>query len=266
MKKFMIVSDMEGMAGVTSWDDVTLNNPEHDRYRNKLTKNICDMCNILKDKFGEDTKIVVKDGHWTGRNILHEYIPSGVTLVTGKITDQPIVMEQADKTYDGVIFMNFHAPSPTLGNPLAHTESNDTYISFKLNGELASELSLFAYEAAMIGLPIIAVTGDEYTCIEARSKKLSKRTVATKISYGGSVESKSDADIYNEILDLFENFKEEDTEIISMPERFELEVTYVNPVNAYHASYYPGAKLLEPNKILIESNSYYEIRRAMMFI
>lgn len=266
MKKFMIVSDMEGMAGVTSWDDVTLSNPEHDRYRVKLTKNICDVCNILKAKFGDDTEIIIKDGHWTGRNILHEYVPSGVTLVTGKITDQPIVMEQMDSTFDGVLFINFHAPSPTLGNPLAHTESDETYIAFELNGELTSELGLFAYEAAMIGVPVVAVTGDEYTCREAKSKKITNRTVVTKKAYGGSVESRSDIDIYNDIKEIFDIYSENDNISIILPSKYELRVTYVNPVKAYHASYYPGAKLIEPNKILIVSNDYYEIRRAMMFI
>lgn len=266
MKKFMIVSDMEGMAGVTSWCDVTLGDSEYEKYRIKLSKNICDLCNVLKHKFGEDTKIVVKDGHWTGRNILHEYIPEGVTLVSGKITDQPIVMEQIDSSYNGVLFVNFHAPSPTLGNPLAHTESDETYIAFELNGELTSELGLFAYEAAMLGVPVIAVTGDEYTCNEAKSKKITNRTVITKKSYGGSVESRSDIDIYNDIKEIFDNYREYENIKITLPSKYELSVTYVNPVNAYHASYYPGAKLITPNKILIESNNYYEIRRAMMFI
>lgn len=262
----MIVTDMEGMPGVTCWDDVTVNTPEHDRFRLQLTSTVCAVCDMLKDTFGADTQIVVKDGHWTGRNILYENIPSGVTLVTGKITDQPIVMEQMDSSYEGVIFLYFHAPSPTLGNPLAHTESDETYISFELNGRLSSELELFAYEAAYIGVPVIAVIGDEYTCNEALSKEITKRTVVTKKSYGGSVASRSCSNILSDIQKLFNNYKVKDNVCIKLPKKFDLQITYVNPIKAYHAAYFPGAELIAPNKIKIETESYYEIRRAMMFV
>lgn len=266
LRKFMIFTDMEGMPGVTSWDDVTLNTPEHDRFRLQLTTSVCDLCDILKQNFGDDTHIVVKDGHWTGRNILYELLPPGVKLVSGKITDQPIVMEQMDSTFDGVIFLYFHAPSPTLGNPLEHTENDEKYISFELNGKLTSELELFAHEAGFIGVPVLLVVGDDYTCKEAIAKKITRRVVTTKKGYGGSVESRSYHDILGDMQTLFNSYDAQDNICVKTLDCYELVVTYVKASDAYHASFFPDAILIAPNKVRVVAENYYEIRRAMMFI
>ena len=51
-----------------------------------------------------------------------------------------------------------------------------------------------------------------------------------------------------------------------MPKHFTLEIKYTTPVDAYRASWYPGARLAEARIVQFESNDYFEILRAINFM
>jgi D-amino peptidase len=45
-----------------------------------------------------------------------------------------------------------------------------------------------------------------------------------------------------------------------------LEITYTTPVDAYRASWYPGAKLTAARIVQFESGDYFEVLRAINFM
>ena len=53
---------------------------------------------------------------------------------------------------------------------------------------------------------------------------------------------------------------------ITLPERFTLEIKYTTPIDAYRASWYPGARLAEARVVRFESADYFEILRAIKFM
>ena len=68
--KILISADMEGVTGVTTWDQVTPGHPEYARFRKLMT---ADVNAAVRGAFdaGAD-QVVVADGHWNGSNILIE--------------------------------------------------------------------------------------------------------------------------------------------------------------------------------------------------
>ena len=68
--KILIAADMEGITGVTTWDQVTPGHPEYARFRKLMTEDMNAAIRGAHDA-GAD-QIVVSDGHWNGSNILIE--------------------------------------------------------------------------------------------------------------------------------------------------------------------------------------------------
>ena len=52
---------------------------------------------------------------------------------------------------------------------------------------------------------------------------------------------------------------------VKLPEKFELEIRYNNPVDAYKASFYPGATHVGQRTIRYETREYFEVLRMLLF-
>jgi D-amino peptidase len=52
---------------------------------------------------------------------------------------------------------------------------------------------------------------------------------------------------------------------LQLPGRFEVEVSFLNHVKAYKASFYPGAKKISSTSIVYETDDYFEVLRMFMF-
>jgi D-amino peptidase len=53
---------------------------------------------------------------------------------------------------------------------------------------------------------------------------------------------------------------------ITLPKHFTLEIKYTTPIDAYRASWYPGARHSAPRTVAFESDDYFEILRAIKFM
>jgi D-amino peptidase len=53
---------------------------------------------------------------------------------------------------------------------------------------------------------------------------------------------------------------------LALPEKFALEITYDNPVEAYRASWYPGMTKTGPQTVSFQNSSYFEVLRAIRFV
>src|SRR5512138_3122292 len=97
--KILISVDMEGVTGVTTWDQVTPGQAEYARFRRLMTG---DVNAAIRGAFaGGAEQVIVSDGHWNGSNILVEELESRAVLNSG--SPSPFSMVQGiEQGVDGV--------------------------------------------------------------------------------------------------------------------------------------------------------------------
>jgi D-amino peptidase len=161
--KILIATDMEGITGVTTWDQVTPGHAEYARYRWQMTE---DVNAAIRGSFdaGAD-EVIVADGHWNASNILIEEFDPRARLNTG--SPSPFsMMEGIDESIDGVLFVGYHARNGSPNAILDHTWSSKTVANVWLNDLLTGEYGLNAAVAGHFGVPVIMVSGDQTACAQ----------------------------------------------------------------------------------------------------
>ena len=71
------------------------------------------------------------------------------------------MMAGIDETFDGVIFLGYHASTNNTRGVRAHTMSSANITSVRLNGMTMTEGSMNAAIAGHFGVPVILVSGDD---------------------------------------------------------------------------------------------------------
>ncbi len=175
--KILVAADMEGITGVTNWDQVTPGNPEFARYRKIMT---ADVNAAVRGAFdGGVDEVIVADGHWNGASILVEELDPRARMNSG--TDAPYSMMQGiDRTIDGVVFIGYHARHGSTPAILDHTWSSSCVQNLWLNGQLAGEYTLNAALAGNVGAPLILASGDQTACAQIASTVEGVATVVVK--------------------------------------------------------------------------------------
>ena len=164
--KILIATDMEGITGVTTWDQVTPGHAEYARFRRLMTQ---DVNAAIRGAFdaGAD-EVIVADGHWNGSNILIEELDPRAKLNTG--SPSPLSMMQGiDESVDGVFFVGYHGRNGLQNAVLDHTWSSKTVANLWLNEILTGEYGLNAALAGHFGVPVIMVSGDQTACAEVEN-------------------------------------------------------------------------------------------------
>jgi D-amino peptidase len=80
---------------------------------------------------------------------------------------------------DAIAFVGYHTAAGTEG-VLAHTYLANSITGVWLNGTRASEGLLNAHVVAEYGVPVVLVTGDDLTCVDAEGYAPRARKVAVK--------------------------------------------------------------------------------------
>lgn len=161
--KILIAVDMEGITGVTTWDQVTPGHAEYSRFRKLMTQDVNAAIRGATEAGADD--VIVADGHWNGSNILVDELDSRARLNTG--SPSPFSMMQGiDESVDGVMFIGYHARNGTANAILDHTWSSKTVANIWLNDILTGEYGLNASLAGHFGVPVIMVSGDQTACAQ----------------------------------------------------------------------------------------------------
>jgi D-amino peptidase len=161
--KILIAADMEGITGVTAWDQVTPGHEEYARFRRLMTDDVNAAIRGAFEAGAEE--ILVTDGHWNGSNILLEDLDPRAKLNAG--SPSPFSMMQGiDETVDGVMFIGYHARNGSPNAALDHTWSSRTVANLWLNEMLTGEYGLNAALAGHFGAPVIMVSGDQTACAQ----------------------------------------------------------------------------------------------------
>jgi D-amino peptidase len=162
--KILIASDMEGITGVTNWNQVDPGHAEYPRFRRLMTNDVNAAVRGVCDAGVEE--ILVADGHERGTNILLEELDPCAHLVCGDYS--PLAMVQGiDQGIDGVIFIGYHARAGSQNGILDHTWSSRRVANLWLNDILVGEYGLNGAVAGYFNAPVLMLTGDQAVCTQA---------------------------------------------------------------------------------------------------
>ncbi|MFF3539450.1 MULTISPECIES: M55 family metallopeptidase [unclassified Streptomyces] len=175
--KILISADMEGATGVTWPADVLPGSPQWERCRAMFTSDVNAAALGFYD--GGADEVLVNEAHWSMRNLLLERLDDRVEMLTGRHKSLSMVEGVQHGDVDAIAFIGYHTGAGAEG-VLAHTYLANSITGVWLDGTRASEGLLNAHVVAEYGVPVVLVTGDNLTCVDAEGYAPRARKVAVK--------------------------------------------------------------------------------------
>ena len=168
--KIYISADMEGTAGVSSWDQVDARNYTADYfiYQKVMTAEVC--AAIAGAGKAGAREFLINDSHGPMRNLLLDELPQDARVIFGNRKPYSMV-ESLDRSFDGVFFTGYHGAIGERNATLCHTYTPSVVYDARLNGLRCSEATLNAALAGFYGVPVLLITGDR-TTIESAQKQM----------------------------------------------------------------------------------------------
>ena len=178
-----ISCDMEGTAGVCSWDQVDARKvtPDYVIYRRYMTAEVC--AAIAGAREAGAGAITVNDSHGPMRNLLLDELPEDVRFVFGNRKPFSMV-QQVDGGFTGVFFTGYHGGIGEANAALCHTYTPSVVYDVRVNGVRCSEATLNAALAGHFGVPVLLITGDRVTVESAKAQMPWITGVVVKESIG----------------------------------------------------------------------------------
>ena len=158
--KIYIFADLEGICGISGSEYV------NGRFAAAGSNLMVEDINTVIDACFDSgvSGVIVRDGHGSGFNFPVSALNPRAELVQGATGSVRFLgIEDAD----AMILLGYHAMAGTPGAILSHTYSSTTIASLSLNGETIGEAGLDARIAGEHNVPVIMISGDDKTCLEA---------------------------------------------------------------------------------------------------
>ncbi len=265
MKKLFISADIEGSCGIVSWDETDVGNAYSDYFREQMTKEVSAVCRgAFAAGFDE---IVIKDAHDSARNLYPEKLPKGTKIIRSWSKDPFCMMSGLDNSFDAVIFTGYHNAAGTGSNPLAHTMTTNIF-SYKINGKVASEYMINSYIAAYFGVPVAMLCGDKGLCDSAIDINSGITTVAVSQGRGNcslALHPDDACDLIEKSAQAALSSLNKENCLVTLPDKFEVEIAYRRPFMAYRASFYPGARLIDDSTVGFTCTDFMDFLRFELF-
>lgn len=264
--KIYISADMEGLAGVTNWNEVTKSHPDYKRCQQQMTAEVRAACEGAFLSGAEE--IWIKDAHASGRNLIHGELPEKTRLISGWSGHPFAMVQELDDSFDAVFFIGYHSGAGSHGNPLAHTMSSGRVERMWINTREVSEFLLHGFAAASLKVPVVLVTGDEGLEAEVQAINSNIRTVAVKKGVGDSTVNKHPQEILETIrLTAAEVLRKNlDPCILKTPSSYTIKIRFVNQKDAFKASFFPDCSLEKGKVVVFKTSTYFEVMRFVQFV
>lgn len=164
-----IMCDMEGVAGISVWDQVNGGSPQYEEGRRLYTGEV--NAAVRACKRAGVKRIVVIDGHgaggqWSFKSFIPEMLEPGAEYVLSYRWGRYV--ETFQTGCDAVLFLGAHAMAGTPDGVLCHTVSTEGWHNAWVNGMLVGESGILAALCGSWGVPVAFVSGDEATCREVQ--------------------------------------------------------------------------------------------------
>ena len=174
--RIFISVDLEGIGGIGTGAMTSTSGKDYATSRRLVT---AEVNTVVGEIFAHDpgAEILVNDSHGDHQNVLHTELDPRVIYIQGAI--KPLGMVQGlDATFDGVIFLGYHAKAGDPDGFLAHTGTGSVK-GLWLNGVEVGEGGMNAAFAGGHGVPVILSAGDSAAAAELGAL-LKTETVTTK--------------------------------------------------------------------------------------
>ena len=238
--RVFISVDMEGVAGIATWDQVLRGGHGYQRAQELMTE---EANAAIRGAFaGGADEVVVNDSHGTMDNLLAERLDRRARLITG--APRISCMAQGIRPGDALaVFVGYHAPAGQEG-VLAHTFSAH-FTELRVNGQPMSEAEVNGLYAASFGVPVGVLSGDDRICQIASKAFPGVNTVEVKRAEGFTA---TDSIHPDEARDRIETsvtdavMQAGELKANRVPERLTVEVDLAMPVDAEIAGLVPGSR------------------------
>ncbi len=262
--KLFISSDIEGVAGISSWEEARKEIADYEYYARQMSLETAAAAEAAL-KFS--AQVLVRDAHGTARNMKPDLFPEGVEFIRNWSGDPRRMMDGIDESFTACLMIGYHSEAGSGGNPLAHSYRSALIYELRVNGELVSECEFNTMIAAYYGVPLLFLSGDESLCNKMKGKIPQLTTVATSVGTGASSRSIHPKTAVKRIFEGVETALQAGIpEVIALPEKFNVEVGYKEHSECYMRSFYPGAKRKDSRTIAYETKDFYEVMRFLQFV
>ena len=174
--RIFVSVDMEGIGGIGTGAMTSSGGKDYATGRELLTEEVNAVVSAIY-AHTPDAEILVNDSHGDHQNALHTRLDPRVTYIQGSI--KPLGMVQGlDASFDGVIFVGYHAMAGDPDGFLAHTGTGSVK-GLWLNDVEVGEGGMNAAFAGSHGVPVILAAGDSAATAELGGL-LDTETVTTK--------------------------------------------------------------------------------------
>ena len=167
--RVLVVSDMEGVAGISNWQQVTGGESLYEEGRRLYTEEINA---AVRGAFaGGAVEVVVMDCHGAGRGwSFNSLIPDQLDercefVVQHEWTEYTGALEEG---CDAALFVGMHAMAGVGDGMMSHTVSGTQWRRLLFNGREVGETGINAALCGGWDCPVLLVTGDQAACREGR--------------------------------------------------------------------------------------------------
>lgn len=161
-----IMTDFEGITNVDSYYAIWPQTEEHWEENYRAREDLMRDVNASVAGFfdGGADHVYVADGHYAGKNFIHEMLDERAEFVGRDVWESYITERKVDIHAE----IGSHAMAGTINGFLDHSQSSNAWFDFKFNGRSYGEIF---HSAAFVGaydIPVVMVSGDVTACEQAR--------------------------------------------------------------------------------------------------
>ncbi|HEX3270815.1 MAG TPA: M55 family metallopeptidase [Ktedonobacterales bacterium] len=262
--RVMIWVDMEGIAGIEAWDQVTGGKPQYEEGRRLMTGEVNAAVRGAKAAGADD--IIVVDCHGAGgsysfKSLIPEQLEGGATYVLGHAWCRYI--EPLKEGCDAALLVGAHAMAGTPDGVMCHTVSSEAWYNAWVNDQLVGESGI---EAAICGVwdtPVVFVAGDDATCREV-TELLGEKVVTAPVKtglgrYSARTLSHGDACdlIQRRVVEALTNKDWPAPYKPSSPVTFTVELAA--PDHALAFANRPGVEVVNPRKVVATGEDFWDL-------
>jgi D-amino peptidase len=260
--KVYIGTDIEGVAGVTSFEDQGYATGRYyDQAKRLLTLEVNAAIDALLAEGA--TEILVVDGHGPGAISYEDLHPSAL-LLHGRPVAPRARRNEYIRNYDLSMMIGQHAMAGKERATLNHTQSSRAITSYTLNGKLIGEIAQWSLYAGGLGMPMVFLSGDTEACKEAEELIPGVTTAAVKIGLGrGSAISYSMQESHRRIREgvaqAIQRYRDGEVKPLVWEQPYVLEKRYFTTDQADGAAAGPGYEKIDDLTVRYRSNDILDV-------
>jgi len=166
--RVVVFGDMEGVAGICRWAQVSAGKPLYDEGRKLYTEEI--NAAVRGAFLGGADEVVVMDCHGAGgdfsfNSLLAEELDERCEFVVQ--SEWTEYTEPFEQGCDAALMIGMHAMAGAERGVMSHTVSSTDWHELRFNGTPVGEVGINAALCGTWSSPVALVTGDDVVCEEA---------------------------------------------------------------------------------------------------